>query len=127
MQNPLDRFFNASSIAIIGVSRNELKPGHIVANNLIDKFFGDTFLVSNSGIDELLGHRVYSSVLEINDIIDLAVILTPAPVVPFVLKECVKKRIQNVFGLLPDPAEAYINLVSLFHKKDLKEENKTAC
>ena len=96
MKNPLDRFFNATSIAIIGVSRNELKPGHIVANNLIEKFFGDIFLVSNSGIGELLGHRVYSSVLEINDIIDLAVILTPAPVVPHILKECVKKRIQNV-------------------------------
>jgi len=95
-KNPLDRFFNAKSIAIIGVSRNELKPGHIVAKNLIEKFYGDVFLVSTSGIEQLLGQKVYKSVLEIEDIVDLAVILAPAPVVPTVLRECEQKRIRNV-------------------------------
>ncbi len=31
-----------------------------------------------------------------------------------------KRRIQNVFGLLSEPSEAYINLVSLFDKRDLQ-------
>lgn len=95
-KNPLERFFSAKSIAVIGVSRNERKPGHVVAETLIEKFYGDIFLVSTSRIKELLGRRVYHSVMEIEDIVDLAVILTPAPTVPEILRECAKKRIKNV-------------------------------
>ena len=95
-KNPLNRFLNAKSIAIIGVSRNEHKPGHIVAKTLIEKFFGDVFLVSTSGIKEFLGRKIYPNVMEIEDIVDLAVILTPAPTVPKVLRDCVKKGIRNI-------------------------------
>ncbi|MFQ5820163.1 MAG: acetate--CoA ligase family protein [Candidatus Heimdallarchaeota archaeon] len=95
-KNPLERFFSAKSIAVIGVSRNERKPGHVVAETLIEKFYGDIFLVSTSRIEELLGRRVYHSVMEIEDIVDLAVILTPAPTVPEIIRECAKKRIKNV-------------------------------
>ncbi len=95
-KNPLEQFFSAKSIAVIGVSRNVRKPGHIVAKTLIEKFYGDIFLVSTSRIKELLGQRVYHSVMEIEDIVDLAVILTPATTVPDILRECAKKRVKNV-------------------------------
>src|SRR3989338_8523379 len=92
----LDNFFKAKSIAIIGVSRDPNKVGHVIFRNLIDaKFEGNIFIV-NPNADEILGYEAHPSVLKIKDKIDLAIIATPASTTPRLLNECGKKGIKDV-------------------------------
>ena len=92
----LDNFFKAKSIAIIGVSRDPNKVGHVIFRNFIDaKFEGNIFIV-NPNADEILGYEAHPSVLKIKDKIDLAIIATPASTTPRLLNECGKKGIKDV-------------------------------
>ena len=88
----LNKFFNPSSIAVIGASRTPGKIGHTILENL--KFsFKDKIFPINPNAGEILGLTTYSSVLDIEDPIDLAVIAVPAEMVKDVLLECKKKKI----------------------------------
>ena len=92
----LSKFFSAKNIAIIGVSKDPKKVGHIIFRNLIDSNFeGNLFLV-NPFADIILNKKVYHSLLNIKENIELAVIALPAKKVPQVIKECGKKKIQNI-------------------------------
>jgi acetyl coenzyme A synthetase (ADP forming)-like protein len=89
----LDHLLNPRSVAIIGATAREGSVGGVITRNLLTKFRGRIYLV-NPSYNELLGHRVYRSVLEIPDEVDLAVIVTPAPTVPKVMSECVAKGVR---------------------------------
>ena len=94
--NQLDYFFKPKSVAIIGASRDPKKIGHVVFRNFVEgKFAGKIFPI-NPNAEELFGHRCYSSVLDVEEKIDLAVITIPAAIVPQALEECGKKKIPSV-------------------------------
>ncbi len=87
--------FNPRSVAVIGASQDPNKVGYAVLNNLKRyNFKGDLFPV-NPKPGEILGLKTYSSVLEIKDSVDLAVISIPAALVPKSLRECVSKGIKT--------------------------------
>ena len=59
------------SVAIIGASRNPEKVGHVILQNYINAgYSGDLYLVNNNA-EEILGMRVYDSVLKIKKPVDL--------------------------------------------------------
>ena len=94
----LKYFFEPKSIAIIGASHHESKPGyHVLENFIINKekgiFKGEVYPVNPKG-GEILGLKVYKSVLEIPGEVDHAVIIVPAAVVPKVLEECGLKGVK---------------------------------
>jgi len=91
----LEPFFQPQSVAVIGASSNPNKLGHAVLKNLIHGGYSDHCPVYpiNPGSDKILGKIVYPSVLDVPEVIDLAVIVIPYPYVPDVLKECGKKGI----------------------------------
>lgn len=92
----LDGFFNAKKVAIIGVSKNPNKVGHVIFRNLMDsKYSGEIFIV-NPNEKEILGKRCYSSILKIPEKIDMAVIAIPAKLILKIVEECGKKRIKNL-------------------------------
>ncbi len=93
MSEGLSYLFNPRSIAIIGATLREGSVGGVITRNLLTKFRGRVYLV-NPSYNELLSHKVYKSVLEVPDEIDLAVIVTPAPTVPRIISECVTKGIR---------------------------------
>lgn len=77
----LNSFFHPSSIAIVGVSSNPQKVGHLVAKNMLAQGFkGDLYFVHPTE-KELLGREVYPSLSSISNKIDLVVFAVPAPVV----------------------------------------------
>ncbi len=85
-----------TSIAVIGASSQEGKVGHDILKNLLTQGFkGQVYPVNVKG-GEILGNQVYTSVKDISDAIDLAVIVIPAAVVPAALKECGEKGIKSV-------------------------------
>jgi len=98
----LDKLFKPKSIAVIGASRDETAVGFGILKNLIKGtvfendgatgFPGKVFPV-NPKADTLLDQKCYSSVLDIPDPVDLAVIVLPAKIVPVIMKQCVNKQV----------------------------------
>ncbi len=99
-QNNISYFFTPRSIVVIGASRRENSPGHIVFKNLIENkknglLKADVYGVNIKG-GEVLGEKIYRSILEIPTEIDHAVIVIPAKFVPDVMRECGEKKVKVV-------------------------------
>ena len=92
----LARFFEPESVAIVGASNNPMRINyHLVANLTRLGFRGRIYPVHPTEKD-VLGIKVYPSVKDIPETVDLAVIGVSYAVTPQVLKECVDKGIKRV-------------------------------
>ena len=89
----LDKFFNPESIAVIGASRSPEKIGYTILENLKVTFQGKLYPI-NPNATEILGLTAYSSVLEVEEKIDLVVIAVPQKIVKSVVEDCIKKKIR---------------------------------
>jgi acyl-CoA synthetase (NDP forming) len=86
--------FYPNSVAVIGVSANPHNLGRNIVANLIDfGFQGIVYAVGPAG-GVIATRRIYRSVQDIPDHVDLAVILTPAHTIPGIFKECGQKGIR---------------------------------
>jgi acetyl coenzyme A synthetase (ADP forming)-like protein len=92
----LENFFRPSSVAVIGASRDPDKLGYAVLANLKEGGYPGVLHPVNPKAKEILGLRVYPSILDVPDAVDLAVIVIPYPLVPAVLEECGKKQVTAV-------------------------------
>lgn len=92
----LDNFFKAKSIAIIGVSSSPAKVGHVLFRNLIDAGYKGKVLPVNPKLKSLLRYKVYKSIVDIKEKVELAVIAIPAELVLKAVTECYKKKIKDV-------------------------------
>jgi len=88
--------FYPQSVAVIGVSNSPDNMAQWIVRNLIE--FGFQGIIYQVGVKGgvFAGRRIYKSLLDIPDPIDLAVILTPARTVPGLLEDCGKKGIWRV-------------------------------
>jgi acyl-CoA synthetase (NDP forming) len=90
----LDLFFHPKSIAVFGASESIYAYGTRFVQALHDfGYKGKIYAINHKG-DEVLGHKIYRSVLEIQDNIDLAFITIPARFVADTLKECITRDIK---------------------------------
>ncbi|MBW6431976.1 acetate--CoA ligase family protein [Patescibacteria group bacterium] len=80
---------------MIGVSGEPQKIGYIVFDNLLSSFGGRVFGV-NPNTELVLGEKLYKTVHDVKEAIDLAIICVPAKIVPHVLESCGKKKIPYV-------------------------------
>lgn len=80
-------------MVVIGVSENPYNLARNIVGNLFEfQFNGEIFLVGKKeGI--LFGRRICTSMDDLREGIDVAVILTPAPTVPGILEACGRKKI----------------------------------
>lgn len=86
--------FYPSTVAVIGVSSKPTNLGRNIVANLVEfGFDGIVYAVGPSG-GMIETRRIYHTVGDIPDHIDLAVILTPASTVPGILEECGQKGIR---------------------------------
>ena len=92
----LDAFFSPQSVAIVGASRDPEKLGYAVLANLKEGGYSGSLYPINPKADEILGLKAYSSVLDIPDPVDLAIVVIPYKIVPHVLEECGQKGISSV-------------------------------
>ncbi|MFB0535753.1 MAG: acetate--CoA ligase family protein [Anaerolineae bacterium] len=92
----MDKIFNPNSIAVIGVSERPTNMGRNIVANLLD--FGYKGQIHAVGQREgvVFGHRIHTSIEELPQGIDLAVILTPAPTVPDLMDACGQQGIRRV-------------------------------
>jgi acetyltransferase len=89
----MDQLFNPKSVAVIGVSENPDNLARIIVENLFEfQFNGEIFLIGKKeGI--LFGRGICTSMEDLREGIDVAVILTPAQTVPGILESCGRKKI----------------------------------
>ncbi len=86
--------FEPKSIAVIGASQNPEKIGYKIVQNIVSsQFRGNIYPINPKG-GELLGNKIYSSILDVEDNIDLACIAVPAKYTFDVVKECGKKGVK---------------------------------
>jgi acetyltransferase len=85
---PLDVFFSPKTVAVIGATENANTVGRTVLWNLVTSPFGGTVYPVNPKRPSVLGVKAYKSVSEIPEQVDLAVIVTPPPSIPGIIKEC---------------------------------------
>jgi len=95
LNHQLDRIFNPKSIAVVGVSEREYNLGYGWLHTLQDVGFPTLYPVNPKG-GEILGLRVYPSVVDIPDDLDLAILLIPREAVPQVVEDCATKRTAGI-------------------------------
>ncbi len=91
MSDLLQAFFAPDSVAVVGASRSERGLGHTVLQNLLDFGFPGRIYPVNPKADNILGLKVYPSLLAIPDKVDLVVVVVPQPLVADVMREAVEK------------------------------------
>jgi acyl-CoA synthetase (NDP forming) len=79
--------FNPRRVALIGASSKDGKLGNLVMRNLLDGFGGELFPI-HPGEKEILGHRVYPTVRDVPEPVDLALIAVPTDAVLHAIEEC---------------------------------------
>ncbi len=92
----LNSIFKPENVAVIGATEKEGSVGRTILRNLITNPFGGTIFPVNPKRPNVLGIQAYKSVKDIPVPIDLAVIVTPAKIVPIVVQECVEKGVEGV-------------------------------
>ena len=97
--NELDLFFYPSSVAIVGASEKLSSYGARYIQALLDfGYKGKIYAVNHTG-NEVLGYKIYRSVLDIPDNVDLAAICVANQFVPRVIQDCVNKKIKAAIVL----------------------------
>lgn len=91
-----DLFFRPATVAVIGVSRDQKKIGHVIYRNFVEGSFRGKVFPVNPKIRNILGRKCYPSVLKISGRVDQAIIAIPAAAVPRALEECGRKKIKAV-------------------------------
>src|SRR5215203_4085997 len=86
----LDAIFDPDTVAVVGASDRPGSVGRTIMWNLISNPFGGTVYPVNAKRQNVLGIKAYPSVSEIPERVDLAVIASPAPTVPEIIRECVE-------------------------------------
>jgi acetate---CoA ligase (ADP-forming) len=92
----MERFFEAKSVVVVGVSEAPGNLGQAIVGNLIEfRYTGTIYVVGPKG-GSFLGHEIYPRVADLPETVDLAVVLVPAAVVPDVLRQCGEKGVVRV-------------------------------
>jgi acyl-CoA synthetase (NDP forming) len=93
----MGKFFNPASVAVIGASNADFNLGATICKTLKKDvgYSGPVYAVNRRG-EAVHGCRGYSSVRDIPGDVDLAVVITPAVVVPRFVRECAEKGIRSV-------------------------------
>ncbi|EEB73684.1 acetate--CoA ligase family protein [Thermococcus sp. AM4] len=113
----LDFLFYPKSVAVIGASHVPGKVGNAIMRSITLRFNGKVYAVNVKGGEiEVNGKKfkVYRSIKEIPDEIDVAVIAVPAKFVPDVIDECGEKGVKGAIVISAGFKEA--------GRADLEEE-----
>lgn len=99
MTHQLERIFDPQSIAVVGASADPAKRGHQILRALADSGYdGDVYAVNPRG-GTILDNSIYTSVEELPDGVDLAVLCTPAPSAPALVRACGERGVGGVVVL----------------------------
>src|SRR5947209_16153248 len=93
VRHSLDSIFHPQSIAILGASATPGSVGSILIRNLLENPFGGVVHPVNPKRKAVHGVRCYADLAGVPEVVDLAVIATPAATVPNLIRECVGRGV----------------------------------
>ena len=96
MDEVLTGLLRPKSVAIVGASTTPGKIGHTVVKNLIESGYKGGIYPINPSADEILGLKVYKSILDVPEDVDAAAITVPAKYVMDIVKECGEKGVKGL-------------------------------
>ena len=88
--------FNPQSVAIIGASADTKKASGYPLRNLLAAKFGGTILPINPRVESINGIRAYASILDVPAVVDVAIVMVEATLVPQMVAECGQKGVKAV-------------------------------
>ncbi|AHY45689.1 ATP-grasp domain [Rubrobacter radiotolerans] len=86
----LDAIFKPENVAVIGATERPGSVGRTIMWNLVSNPFGGTVFPVNPKRPNVLGIKTYPSIGEVPAEVDLAIVVSPAPSVPGIIRECVE-------------------------------------
>lgn len=101
----MDAIFRPCSIAIIGASDIIGKWGYRMVYRPLYSGFKDTIYPVNPNKSEVLGLKAYPAIGDAPGPVDLAVITTPAPSVPGILRQCAEAGVKGAVVITAGFAE----------------------
>jgi len=91
--------FTPQSVVLFGASDRADSVGGVVFRNLLTSGFEGRIYGINPKRAEVQGHKAYSSLDDIDDTIDLAVVATPAKSIPAIVEACGERGIRMMLIL----------------------------
>lgn len=91
----LDAIFKPRNVAVIGATEKPGSVGRTLLWNLIQNQFGGTVFPVNPRRDSVLGIKAYKAVSDVPAELDLAVLVTPAPTAPGLIRACVEAGVRG--------------------------------
>jgi acetyltransferase len=91
--------FTPESVALYGASDRADSVGGVVFKNLLNSGFKGRIYAINPKRDEVQGEKAYSSLDDIEEIVDLAVVATPASSIPGIVEACGERGIKMMLIL----------------------------
>ena len=93
----LEQFFSLSSIAIVGVPRNDYRFGGLSYLNKFKEYgFPGKLYPINPKATEISGLKAYSDLSSLPEVPDLAIICVTARLVPTILEECARIGLRHI-------------------------------
>lgn len=92
----LHQLVNPASIAVLGASDRPHSVGRLVFENIVKGNYAGPLFPVNLKHSRIQGYAAYSSIAEIKQPVDLAIITTPAHTVPELIKQCGEKGVKGV-------------------------------
>ena len=89
-------FFQPRSVALIGASREPSSIGHRILEALITNHFHGKIYPVNPKVSELNGIRVYPSVRDLPEHVDLAIVAVPRDAVLKVVDDCAARGVRGL-------------------------------
>ncbi|MGA7953235.1 MAG: bifunctional acetate--CoA ligase family protein/GNAT family N-acetyltransferase [Gloeobacterales cyanobacterium] len=96
---PLDIIFSPKTVAVIGATEKAGSVGRTILWNLVSSPFGGTIFPVNPKRHSVLGIKAYSTISDVPEPVDLAIIATPAATVPEVIQQCVDAEVKGAIIL----------------------------
>ncbi len=94
-RGPLDAVFSPRSVAVVGATETAGSVGRTVLCNLLQSPFGGPVFPVNPKRASVLGVKAYPSLAAVPERVDLAVVVTPAPTVPGVIRQCADSGVKG--------------------------------
>lgn len=91
----LDPIFDPETIAVIGASDKPGSVGRTLLWNLVSNPFGGTVFPVNPNRKNALGIKAYPAIGDVPAQVDLALIATPAPTVPQIVRGCAEAGVKG--------------------------------
>jgi acetyltransferase len=96
IMHELDYIFRPSSVAVIGASTRKGTIGREILHNIISNEFNGKVFPVNPKASVIHSIKCYSTILDVPDAVDMAIIVVPRDFVPEVAEQCGQKGVRGL-------------------------------